>query len=371
MTRPRKNRLLAAACSVGATAVTLLATFTPAQASQGPVVTPRDRAANAITAMVGFYDPGTSRFDPGPSWWLTGNSLQILLDYVQKTGDRTYLPLAEHTVQALRAPVSWWPQGGGDFRTDSTDDTAWYGLAMVRLYQLTHDQQYLTIAEEDEAYIGSYWDDRCGGGVIWDIPSDSYKNAISNELYLELAASLHNVIPRDTHYLSDALREWDWFKNSGMINSDNLINDGLTDNCVNNGQTTWTYNQGVILGGLAQLYQATHNRALLVTARQIADAVISSPSLSPGGILTEPCEASGCGSDGPAFKGIFARNLAELENVLPGHPYQHWLAAQADSAYAFDRNASNQYGLHWAGPFDTADIGRQDSATSLLVAVLP
>ena len=371
MTRPRKNRLLAAACAAGAMAATLLTTVTPAQASQGPAVTARDRAANAITAMMGFYNPGTSRFDPGPSWWLTGNSMQILLDYVQKTGQRQYLPFVEHMVAVLRAPVPWWPQGGGDFRTDSTDDTAWYGLAMVRLYQLTHDQQYLTIAEEDEAYIGSYWDSRCGGGVIWDIPSDSYKNAISNELYLELAASLHNVIPGDKHYLSDALREWNWFKNSGMINSGNLINDGLTDGCVNNGQTTWTYNQGVILGGLTQLYLATHDRSYLGTAQQIADAVISSPLLSPGGILTEPCEASGCGSDGPAFKGIFARNLAQLDAVLPGHPYQNWLAAQADSAYSSDRNASNQYGLHWAGPFDSADIGRQDSATSLLVAVLP
>lgn len=379
MTYRRTLHLLAAGCAAAATAVALITAVSPlpsASASTAPHhgaarVTARAKAAAAVSAMAAFYDPATSRFDPGPSWWETGNTLQILLDFEQKTGDRSYLPLVKSTVAALRPPVSWWPQGGGDFRTDSTDDTAWYALAMVRLYQLTRDRQYLRIAEEDEAYIRSYWDSRCGGGVIWDIPSDSYKNAISNELYLDLTASLHNVIPGDRYYLSHALQEWHWFAGSGMINSSHLINDGLTDDCANNGETTWTYNQGVILGGLSQLYLATGNRSLLVTARAIASAVIASPALDPGGILTESCEASGCNSDQVAYKGIFARNLAALDAVLPGHPYQRWLSAQAAAAYALDRNADDQYGLHWAGPFDAADIGRQDSAASLLVAVLP
>ena len=30
-----------------------------------------------------------------------------------------------------------------------------------------------------------------------------------------------------------------------MINGDHMINDGLNDSCANNGQPTWTYNQGV------------------------------------------------------------------------------------------------------------------------------
>ncbi len=55
-------------------------------------------------------------------------------------------------------------------------------------------------------------------GLFWVIPSRSYKNAISNELYLKLTASLHNRIPGDTFYLSRARQSWTWFKNSGMIN---------------------------------------------------------------------------------------------------------------------------------------------------------
>ncbi|WP_281291446.1 glycoside hydrolase family 76 protein [Streptomyces botrytidirepellens] len=185
---------------------------------------------------------------------------------------------------------------------------------------------------------------------------------------------MHNRIPGDKVYLNHALEAWNWFKNSGMINNDHLVNDGLntqSGGCANNGGTTWTYNQGVVLGGLVELYKATGQKAMLTTARQIADAVIASPLLSPKGILTEPCEATGnCEFDGTAFKGIFARNLGELDNALPGHPYRSYLQAQANSAYAKARNSADQYGQHWAGPFDTASIGRQESAVSLLVSVL-
>ncbi len=72
----------------------------------------------------------------------------------------------------------------------------------------------------------------------------------------------------------------------------NPINDGLSEESngtrTNNGGQTWTYNQGVILGGLVELYKATGDRSLLESARQIADGVITSAILSPNGILTEP-----------------------------------------------------------------------------------
>lgn len=229
---------------------------------------------------------------------------------------------------------------------------------------------YLDIAELDEAYIYSYWNDTCGGGVIWSISTLSYKNAISNELYIKLAASLHNRVPGDTQYLDRALQAWSWFNQSGLINSDNLINDGLTDTCVNNGDTEWTYNQGVILGGLAELYLATGDGAYLDAARGIADAVLNSTSLSPGGILTESCEAGEtCDNNQQAFKGIFARNLAELNVQLPDEPYSAYLASNAQSAWTNDRDGDEDlFGISWAGPYEDASVGTQTSVIGLLIA---
>jgi len=365
----RKTWVGAGAFALGLVVV-LSAGALPAVA--GPVGA-RGKAAAAVEAMMGFYDPGSGRFDPDAPWWQSGNALQALLDYSLRTGSSKYLPQIENTIEQQRKPLPWWPEGGGEFRADSTDDTGWWGLAMTRMYDLTRDPKYLNIAELDEQYIHGYWDDVCGGGVWWDIPAMTYKNAISVELYLKLAAALHNRIRGDTVYLGHALAAWQWLKNSGMINEDNLINDGLTTQgggCANNGGTTWTYNQGVVLGGLVELYRATGDRALLADARKIADAVIRSPLLSPSGILTEPCEAAGdCGADSAAFKGIFARNLDELDRALPGRPYRGYLRAQVRSAYAHARSG-DLYGLGWAGPFDSASIARQESAVSLLVTGL-
>ncbi len=50
-----------------------------------------------------------------------------------------------------------------------------------------------------------------------------------------------------------------------MIDAKSLINDGLTTNCANNGETTWTCNQGVILDGLTDLYKVTRMCMMLQT----------------------------------------------------------------------------------------------------------
>ncbi|KAL2022320.1 hypothetical protein VTK56DRAFT_5718 [Thermocarpiscus australiensis] len=341
-------------------------------------------AKAAIDSMNnGFYDASQGRWTPSVAWWLSGVALTTLLDYMFKTGSQEYMTQAKQVIQQQRnASLAWWPQGGGEFRVESTDDTGWWALAMVRMYDLTGDREYLNISIKDEAYMYSQWTDAdCGGGVYVDVKTGTYKNAIANELYIKLAASLHNRIRDGTTYLSRAERAWSWFKASGMINQDNLINDGLAEDdngvCFNNKLPTWTYNQGVILGGLAELHRATQNASYLTSARTIADAVLSSKNtLTQGdpGILTEPCEAAdSCNDDQQVFKGVFAANLAELDDALPdadevGSGYRPYLAQNAESAHARARDAAGFYDVGWAGPFRNSTLSKQASAAWLMVA---
>ncbi|XXH02109.1 hypothetical protein Hte_008475 [Hypoxylon texense] len=312
---------------------------------------------SAVDAMMALYDNTTGLWDPdnpGGSWWQNGVALWALAEYMIKSGSRDYLAQAQNTVEIQRAPLEWWPEGGGDFRADSTDDTGWWALAMTSMYQLTSDEEYLNIAKEDEAYMFNYWNTTtCGGGLIWNIPNGTYHNAISNELYLELTATLHNLIPGDTLYLNHSLMEWEWFNDSGMINSQNLVNDGLTDDA------TQRMNQTNPLG----------DPVYLETAREIADAVVSSAELVQDGIITEPCASEEeCEPNGTAFKGIFIRELAKLDAVLADHPYQAFIQDNAQAAYENARNGSDFYGFLWQGPFDSVTIGSQESAVELMVA---
>ena len=306
-----------------------------------------------------MYSYNSSNGLIGNSWWQSAVAVRTVEAYQQATGDTEY---------SYAITNAFNDNESGNFENSYMDDTGWWGNAWLTAYHMTGDSQYLQMAETDANYIHQYWDSTCGGGVWWNT-SKTYKNAIPNELFLELTAGLHNAIPGDTTYLNWADSEWSWFSGSGMINSSNLVNDGLTSSCTNNGETTFTYNQGVILGGLAELYQATGNASLLTEANAIAKATILNLS-SNVGVLVEPCEPSSCDGDEQAFKGIFAYNLTYLSQVEATTAYAAFFENQARSIEANDTNSSNQLGLQWTGPFDTPTSATQVSAEDALVGDL-
>jgi len=258
----RSGILVAALGSLWSTGVLAYSASAHGQDNDEPVCPMRPRqdldtkaaSRGAIDAMnKKFYNSSEVIWSPSDPWWLSGVALTGVIDYMRKTNTRDYMDQVKNIIQVQRTQ---WPSAGGDFRAESTDDTGWWALAMVRMYDLTGDATYLNISIEDEAYMYKYWTSSpCGGGMYVDIQAKTYKNAIANELYIKLAASLHNRIANDTTYLSRAQTAWSWFQGSGMINSDSLINDGLASQkygggCSNNKLPVWTYNQGVVLGAL-------------------------------------------------------------------------------------------------------------------------
>lgn len=99
-------------------------------------------------------------------------------------------------------------------------DEGWWALAWIDAYDLTGNASYLSMAEAIFFQLSTTSRDttRCGGGVWWRT-SENYKNAITNELFLTIAAKLANRTTgsASTGYLNWAQKEWNWFKASGMI----------------------------------------------------------------------------------------------------------------------------------------------------------
>jgi predicted alpha-1,6-mannanase (GH76 family) len=323
-------------------------------------------AAAGAAALQRWYSPWTGRWRT-TGWWNAANALTSVADYTQRTGDRTYAWVINWTFRVAR-----WRHP--HFINSFFDDNGWWALAWAKAYELTGTQRYLDASRRifDDMITG--WDQTCGGGLWWN-QDRKYKNAIANELFLAVAARLHRLSSGfGSYYLDWALRELDWFIASGMIGQNGLVNDGLTADCRNNGKPTYSYNQGVILGGLGDLYDITGDVGHLGHGERIADAVLhglTTPASSPEpGILIDPGEADMAGrrGDGSQFKGVFVRNLFDFYRHSGRPAYRDFVLRNALSIWVNSRNAQNQFGVRWAGPFDTADASRQSSALDVLNA---
>ncbi|KAJ3497045.1 hypothetical protein NLG97_g2196 [Lecanicillium saksenae] len=346
----------------------------------------------------------------GDLWWNSGNALTTIADFTQLSPvfslptdpysiiENTFNEAQHVDVQtakfmnfdnggmmeshycingtgscALKRDGSLEKRGFKNFLNNYYDDEGWWALALIRSYDVTYQQKYLDAAvavfEDMQTGVGG----PCNGGIYWS-KDRTYVNAIANELYLSVAASLANRIPSESIYLQTAKDQWEWFSKSGMINSDNLINDGLTGDCKNNGQQTWSYNQGVILGGLVELFRATRDRSLLNTASNIAKAAIKKLSNKDGVLVeTGDCEdqPGRCGQDGQQFKGVFIRNLAYLHRASPDSQFRSFILTNANSIWKNDRDtSSNKLGVAWAGPYYDATSPSHSSALDALVAAI-
>ncbi|MER7282504.1 glycoside hydrolase family 76 protein [Dactylosporangium sp. NPDC000244] len=320
------------------------------------------RLRAAADALMYSYDPYPAWYPS--SWWNSAVALSTVIQYIRRTGDQTYTWAVKRTFDVNRVAF---PAGArssdpvdGHFISRSIDDTAWWGLTWVDAYDLTHDQAYLNEAVTIANYVAGFWDtSTCGGGVWWD-RERTYKNAVTIGLYLRLTAALHNRIAGDAAWLNKATTGWAWFQNSGMINSSNLVNDGLTSACANNGQTVWTYNQGLAIGAAMELYRATGNTAYQDAARRLGTAALGS-GLVRNGILTESCDpGQSCDDNQKQFKGVFMRYLAEAGQ------FQTFADTQANSLWS-TRDSLNRIGSRWAAPPSPPDWRTQASALSALL----
>lgn len=277
--------------------------------------------ANGIDFLMTLYqnetgswsDPGCVKPEScinGAGFWFWGNAAHLLADYQKfaSEGRQDYSWALDIIYEKNKVEM---------VTADSFDDEAWWGLAMIHFYQATNNVTYLNQAKsivDDMVTRGKQT--VCGdGGIYWD-EAHTQVGSIANELLISLSSKVALIDDPDGTYKNIAINAWAWFLNSDLLASNGLVLDhyAVTDGkCGELIDWTFTYNSGVILSGLVDLYQLTKDESYLDRANVHALAAIKRFT-SERGINDDYPQGNpkAIAEDAFLFKGVFVENLGYL-----------------------------------------------------------
>lgn len=336
----------------------------------------KQRARACAEMLQQWYDEDRGVWET-TSWWNAANALTTLVHYTRITGDETFRPVIANTFDRCKEftvdddPENVWVCR--NFINDWHDDAGWWVLVWIDAFDLTGERRYLKMAQTTFADMTTGWDHKCGGGVYWKKP-DIGKHSITNGLFMIAALRLHQRDPGSASgktYEEWGKETWGWFSEKGLVNNLHLVENGLDDQCRRTDPTYYTYNQGVVIGGLVELAKTTSEKKYLESAKQVATATINT-LVNEEGILRDPKEPEVTG-DSAQFKGVFIRHLLTLYQETGEQTYRDFILHNADLMWQRARQPNSgelgaQFGALWNGPFDMGDAARQSSALDLLNA---
>jgi predicted alpha-1,6-mannanase (GH76 family) len=180
--------------------------------------------------------------------------------------------------------------GYDEFKNEYLDDSGWWALAWLKMYERTKEAKYLQTAKAIHAHMASHWRPE-GGGVLWHLEDKQpVANAITNSLFLILSAKLHERT-KELSFLKWAKQTHEWFHTNALYDGTAVVD------APGHKGDHWTYNQGAWIGGLTALYLATGTQSFLDEAAQVADSILHRAGLFQDGVLVEKLGTSGWDPD--------------------------------------------------------------------------
>ena len=295
------------------------------------------------------------------SYWPQAHAMDVIIDAYLRTGDakwKSYFPLWYEGIKQ---------KSGGGYTNDFVDDMEWICLTMLRLYEATHEQNYMDTAQMLWDTIRSNWNTQGGGGIAWKQSQPYSKNACSNGPAGIIACRMYRLNKKKED-LDLAKKIYEWESNTLVDIKTGAVYDNL--NAQTGAVTNWifTYNEGTYMGMAHELYQLTGEDFYLDMAVKAADYTIRNLTNSSG-ILKD--EGSG---DGGLFKAVFVRYFALLlkEKGLKDDirkRYADFLGKNAKVLHEQGAGNGNLYGGDWTmpGTWDN-DLPTQTSGCTLLEA---
>lgn len=217
------------------------------------------------------YGGAVGMFQSPYYWWQAGEAFGGMLDNWYFCQNNTFENLIRKAMLAQTGTkYDYMPDN--QTMVEGNDDQGVWGLTVMGAVERNFTDPgdgkpgWLAMAQAIFNEVWSRWDDEhCGGGVRWQIftwnSGYNYKNTISNACLFQLAARLGRYTNNQT-YLHIAEEVFDWLHDVGyvVLSDKGNVYDGaeIDSNCTEVTRLEWTYNHGIVLGGLAYMYNATN-----------------------------------------------------------------------------------------------------------------
>ena len=243
-------------------------------------------------------------------YWPQAHAMDVLVDAYMRTGEKQYKELFPvwwngapryNFAGKMNPKDAWW--------NVFVDDMEWIVMTLLRMYEATNVQEYLTYAKQtyDDWIITRWSDDENGGGIRWSLDAANSKNACSNGPGAICAMRLYEFT-RDEKYLDDAKRIYGWLSATLYNSSTGAVADNMSGGNVNGGALS--YNQGTFMGAAHLLYKATGDLKYKTEAVKAAEYQMD--NMTTDGIMNS--ETGTANSDNALFKGIFIRYAVLMAN---------------------------------------------------------
>ncbi len=243
---------------------------------------------------------GTKTFN----YWPNAHMLDVLTDGYLRTQNTVYTQRMKNLLNGIKIA------NGGAYPNEFYDDMGWLANASLRDYNITHDADYLNVAQILYAEIKGASNSIAGGGIAWQRTQLYYKNIPSTGNMTILAARFYKL-QNNAEDLTLAKNLYTWMKAKLVNPTTGVVLDGINRN--QDGQVdNWifTYNQGLFIGSAVELYNITKDPAYLQDAILTANNAIADPNLTANGIF----KSEGQGDAG-LFKGVAVRYLTLLAEL--------------------------------------------------------
>ncbi|OLL25267.1 Mannan endo-1,6-alpha-mannosidase DCW1 [Neolecta irregularis DAH-3] len=361
----------------------------------GSLTSAAGQAAAAVRALYTGDHPGqVPGLFPSPTfWWEAGAAMNALIDYRVYTNDTQYDALVMQAMMYQVGANNDYLPANQTF-TAGNDDQGFWGLAAMSAAETGFPNppkgspQWISLVETMFNEMTSRWDTtNCKGGLRWQISmfnsGYNYKNSISNGVMFQMAARLAYYTGNST-YSDWADKIYSWMGEIQFMDAQWNIYDGATTpDCTHFDRIQWTYNNGMLLGGAAYMYNITKGSSRW--QGEVTGLLDSAIALffKNGTIIYEPaCEPiKTCDDDQVSFKGYLARNMGYITKLIPSTAARIFpvlassVIAGANSCQG--TGAGMKCGMDWTnGAFDgKSGLGEQlailETIQSMLVRYSP